>query len=138
MLKGYHFRNGNITQAQFNEKLQGYQKDQMSAVKATKDARDAILDIVKDGITKESEAVQELIQKRKDDLSLQKEYYDFQKKMNDKSKEMNKIRAELAAMEGDNSLETVAKRKLICNIQIKKNCTVIDFHCLRTLLLYQR
>lgn len=102
---------GNITQAQFNEKLQEYQKDQMSAVKATKDARDAILDIVKDGITKESEAVQELIQKRKDDLSLQKEYYDFQKKMNDKSKEMNKIRAQIAAMEGDNSLETVAKRK---------------------------
>ena len=102
---------GNITQVQFNEKLQEYQKDQMSAVKATKDARDAILDIVKDGITKESEAVQELIQKRKDDLSLQKEYYDFQKKMNDKSKEMNKIRAQIAAMEGDNSLETVAKRK---------------------------
>lgn len=102
---------GNITQAQFNEKLQEYQKDQMSAVKATKDARDAILDIVKDGITKESEAVQELIQKRKDDLSLQKEYYDFQKKMNDKSKEMNKIRSQIAAMEGDNSLETVAKRK---------------------------
>ena len=102
---------GNITQAQFNEKLQEYQKDQMSAVKATKDARDAILDLVKDGITKESEAVQELIQKRKDDLSLQKEYYDFQKKMNDKSKEMNKIRSQIAAMEGDNSLETVAKRK---------------------------
>ena len=102
---------GNITQAQFNEKLQEYQKDQMSAVKATKDARDAILDLIKDGITKESEAVQELIQKRKDDLSLQKEYYDFQKKMNDKSKEMNKIRAQIAAMEGDNSLETVAKRK---------------------------
>lgn len=102
---------GNISQAQFNEKLQGYQKDQMSAVKATKDARDAILDLIKDGITKESEAVQELIQKRKDDLSLQKEYYDFQKKMNDKSKEMNKIRAQIAAMEGDNSLETVAKRK---------------------------
>ena len=102
---------GNISQAQFNEKLQEYQKDQMSAVKATKDARDAILDLVKDGITKESEAVQELIQKRKDDLSLQKEYYDFQKKMNDKSKEMNKIRSQIAAMEGDNSLETVAKRK---------------------------
>ena len=102
---------GNISQAQFNEKLQEYQKDQMSAVKATKDARDAILDLVKDGITKKSEAVQELIQKRKDDLSLQKEYYDFQKKMNDKSKEMNKIRAQIAALEGDNSLETVAKRK---------------------------
>lgn len=103
---------GNITQSQFNEKLQEYQKDQMGAVKATKDVRDAILDLVKDGIIKESESVQELIQKRKDDLSLQKEYYDFQKKMNDKSKEMNKIRAELAAIDGnDDSVEIQQRRK---------------------------
>lgn len=109
---------GNISQAQFNEKLQEYQKDQMSAVKTTKEARDTILDLIKDGITKESEAVQELIQKRKDDLSLQKEYYDFQKKMNNKSKEMNKIRAQIAALEGDNSLEAIAKRKkLISQLQ---------------------
>lgn len=102
---------GRVTQAQFNEKLQEYQKDQMSAVKATKEARDAILDLVKDGIKKQSEATQELIQTRKDDLSVQKEYYDFQKKMNNKSKEMNKIRAQIAALEGDNSLEAIAKRK---------------------------
>lgn len=103
---------GNITQAQFNEKLQEYQKDQMSVIKATKDARDAILDLIKDGITKKSEAIQELIQKRKDDLLLQKEYYDFQKKMNDKSKEMNKIRAELAAIDGnDDSVEIQQRRK---------------------------
>lgn len=102
---------GRVTQAQFNEKLQEYQKDQMSAVKATKEARDAILDLVKDGIKKQSEATQELIQTRKDDLSVQKEYYDFQKKMNNKSKEMNRIRAQIAALEGDNSLEAIAKRK---------------------------
>lgn len=103
---------GELTQAQFTERLQEYQKDQMSAVKATKDARDAILDLIKDGITKQYEATQELIQKRKDDLSLQKEYYDFQKKMNNKSKEMNKIRAELAAIDGnDNSVEVQQRRK---------------------------
>lgn len=103
---------GELTQAQFTERLQEYQKDQMSAVKATKDARDAILDLIKDGIKKQSEATQELIQKRKDDLSLQKEYYDFQKKMNNKSKEMNKIRAELAAIDGnDDSVEVQQRRK---------------------------
>ena len=101
-----------LTQAQFTERLQEYQKDQMSAVKATKDARDAILDLVKDGIKKQSEAMQDLIQTRKDDLSVQKEYYDFQKKMNNKSKEMNKIRAELAAIDGnDDSVEVQQRRK---------------------------
>lgn len=103
---------GELTQAQFTERLQEYQKDQMSAVKATKDARDAILDLVKDGIKKQSEAMQDLIQTRKDDLSVQKEYYDFQKKMNNKSKEMNKIRAELAAIDGnDDSVEVQQRRK---------------------------
>lgn len=103
---------GELTQAQFTERLQEYQKDQMSAVKATKESRDAILDLVKDGIKKQSEAMQDLIQTRKDDLSVQKEYYDFQKKMNNKSKEMNKIRAELAAIDGnDDSVEVQQRRK---------------------------
>lgn len=103
---------GELTQAQFTERLQEYQKDQMSAAKATKESRDAILDLVKDGIKKQSEAMQDLIQTRKDDLSVQKEYYDFQKKMNNKSKEMNKIRAELAAIDGnDDSVEVQQRRK---------------------------
>lgn len=103
---------GELTQAQFTERLQEYQKDQMSAVKATKESCDAILDLVKDGIKKQSEAMQDLIQTRKDDLPVQKEYYDFQKKMNNKSKEMNKIRAELAAIDGnDDSVEVQQRRK---------------------------
>lgn len=83
----------------------------MDAVSATKTARDAIIDLIKDGIEKETDAMDELISKRKDDLDKQKEYYDFQKKMNDQSKDMNKVRAQLAALEGDDSLEATAKRR---------------------------
>lgn len=106
-----NYKQGNISQADFNEQLQEYQKDQMDAVSATKTARDAIIDLIKDGIEKETDAMDELISKRKDDLDKQKEYYDFQKKMNDQSKDMNKVRAQLAALEGDDSLESTAKRR---------------------------
>ena len=110
---------GNVTQAQYNKKLQEYEKAQMDAVKAVQSARDAILDIVKDGINKETEAMEELISKRKDDLSAQKEYYDFQKKMMNQSKEMNKLRAQLAALEGDDSLEAQQKRRKL-NSQLQE------------------
>lgn len=106
-----NYKQGNISQADFNEQLQEYQKDQMDAVSATKTARDAIIDLIKDGIEKETDAMDELISKRKEDLDKQKEYYDFKKKMNDQSKEMNKVRAQLAALEGDDSLEATAKRR---------------------------
>lgn len=106
-----NYKQGNISQADFNEQLQEYQKDQMDAVSATKTARDAIIDLIKDGIEKETDAMDELISKRKDDLDKQKEYYDFQKKMNDQSKDMNKVRAQLAALEGDDSIEATAKRR---------------------------
>ena len=103
--------NGEITQADYNEQLKEYESAQMDAVNSAKDYKDAILDVVKNGIEKQTEAMDELIQKRKEDLSLQKEYYDFQKEMNDKSKDMNSIRAQIAALEGDDSLEAEQKRK---------------------------
>lgn len=103
--------NGNITQDKYNEQLQEYQKNQMDAIKSAKSAKDAILDLVKNGIEKETEAMDKLISKRKEDLSKQKEYYDFQKTMTDKSKEINKVRAQLASLEGDNSLEALSKRR---------------------------
>lgn len=103
--------NGDISQAEYNELLREYQRDQMEAVKATKDAKDAIINLIKNGIEKQTEAMEKLIQKRKDALSLQKEYYDFQKEMEDKSSEMNKIKAQINALSGDDSLEAQQKRR---------------------------
>lgn len=108
-------KNGDITQANYTKQLREYQKAQLDAIKTVKSAKDAILDMVKEGIEKETEAMEELIQKRKDNLSTQKEYYDFQKKMSNQSKEMNKIRAEMAAIEGDDRLEAQMRLKSLRN-----------------------
>lgn len=105
------YKNGDLTQAQYNERLKEYQKGQLDAVKATQDARDAILDLVKDGIEKATEAMEEYIDKRKEALDKEKEYYDFQKQMSNQSTEINKIRSQIAVLEGDDSLEATAKRR---------------------------
>lgn len=97
--------NGNITQNDYNELLKEYEKSQMDAVSAVKSYKDAIIDVIKNGIEKETEAMEELISKRKEDLDMQKEYYDFQKEMSDKSSEINRIKAQISAISGSDSLE---------------------------------
>ncbi len=104
-------KNGNITQAQYNEKLQEYQKGQIDAAKSTKAAKDAILDLVKNGIDKQTEATEKLISKRNEDLQKMKESNDYQKNMADKSKEINAVKAQIAALEGNDSKEAIAQKK---------------------------
>lgn len=104
-------KNGNITQAQYNEKLQEYQKGQMDAAKSAKSAKDAILDLVKNGIENQTEAMEKLINKRKEELQKMKEADDYQKNMADRSKEINAIKAQIAALEGNDSKEAVAQKK---------------------------
>lgn len=104
-------KNGNLTQAQYNKKLQEYQKGQIDAAKSTKSAKDAILDLVKNGIDKQTESMEKLISKRKEDLQKMKESNDYQKNMADKSKEINAVKAQIAALEGNDSKEAIAKKK---------------------------
>lgn len=112
-------KNGNITQAQYNEKLQEYQKGQMDAAKSAKSAKDAILDLVKNGIEKQTEAMEKLINKRKEELQKMKEADDYQKNMADRSKEINAIKAQIAALEGNDSKEAIAQKKNL-NSQLQK------------------
>lgn len=103
--------NGNITQAQYNKELQEYKKNQMDAAKATQSAKAAMLDIIRNGIEKQTEAMEKLISKRKEELQKMKEADDYQKKMADKSKEINAIKAQIASLEGNDSKEAVAQKK---------------------------
>lgn len=103
--------NGDITQAQYNKELQEYKKSQMDAVKATQSAKNAILDIVRNGIEKQTEAMDKLISKRKEELRKMKEADDYQKNMADKSKEINAIKAQIAALDGNDSKEAIAQKK---------------------------
>lgn len=104
-------KNGNISQAQYNEQLREYQQSQMDAVAATKDARDAILDLVREGINKETEAMEDLISKRKEALQAQRDADNYAKNVADKQKEINMIQAQINALDGNDSMSAEAERR---------------------------
>ncbi len=83
-------------------------KLQQESILAAEDEKQAIKDLVEDGINKQLEATQELIDKRKEALSAEKELHDYQKNIREKTKEISSLEKQMAAYAGDDSEETKA------------------------------
>lgn len=111
--------NGNISQEQYNEELKDYKSAQQDAISSVKEYRDAILDLVKDGINRETEAMQKLVDQRKSDLQAQKDAADYAKSLRDQTASINKLQAQIAALEGDDSASAQAQLRNLRN-QLKE------------------
>lgn len=112
------FAEGKYSQDEYREKLQELKENQWDAIDSYESAKDALVDlnktriqVVKDGLQKEIDAYEELIQKRKEDLNSQKEAYDWENQVKDHADEIDRIQRQIDAMEGDNSAAAVAQRK---------------------------
>lgn len=110
---------GNVTQEQYDEQLKELNEGRWEAVSSVKQYRDAILDLVRDGIDKETEAMQKLVDTRKDDLQAQKDADDYAKTLREKNQSINKIKAQIAALEGDDSASAKAQIRNLQN-QLKE------------------
>ena len=102
---------GVINEQEYQDELLDLQKSQRDAAESVKKYKDEIISLIKDGINAETEAFQELIEARKKDLSKQKEADDYAKNIADKTKEINRVRAQVAALSGDDSQATKARIK---------------------------
>ena len=102
---------GVINEQEYQDELLDLQKSQRGAVESVKKYKDEIISLVKDGINAETEAFQKLIDARQKDLSKQKEADDYAKNIADKTKDINRIRAQVAALSGDDSQATKARIK---------------------------
>jgi len=87
------------------EELLGLQQD---SILAAEDEKQAIVDMVRDGIEIELEALKELIDAYTDALDSAKDLYDYQKKVKDQTSEISSLQKQLAAYENDTSEETRA------------------------------
>ena len=76
------------------------------AIKGYQSERSAIVNLVSDGYNAMSEALDNLIDKRKEAISSEKNLYDYQKSITEKTKSLAKLRKQLDAIQGDNSEET--------------------------------
>lgn len=88
---------------------------QQESIIAAEDEKEAIRDLVEEGIKKQLEALDELIDKYLDVIDSQKEMYDYQKKIDSQQKEVNSLEKQLSAYAGDDSEEGNAKRQQLRN-----------------------
>lgn len=82
---------------------------QRESISASESEKDAIKDMVEEGINKELDALQKLIDKRNEALESAKDLYDYQKKIAEQTKNITDIQKQLSAYEGDTSEESKAK-----------------------------
>nr|DAY09257.1 MAG TPA: Growth arrest-specific protein [Caudoviricetes sp.] len=82
---------------------------QQEAILNAEDEKNAIKDMVENGIDKELDSLQNLIDKRNDALDAAKDLYDYQKKIKESTKDIADLEKQMAAYQGDASEETKAK-----------------------------
>ena len=105
------------TEEEYIDKLDELKDGQYDAIQSYNDSKDAIVDLnkervdaIKNGIDKEIEAYEKLIDKKKEELDAESDLYDFQKKVRESSKDIADIERQLAALSSDNSASARAKR----------------------------
>lgn len=84
-------------------------KLQQESILAAEDEKQAIVDMVEEGIKVELDSLKELIDTYEDSLSSAKDLYDYQKKIADKTSDIATLQKQLSAYENDVSEETRAK-----------------------------
>ena len=82
---------------------------QHDSILAAEGEKQAIIDLVEEGINLELESVKELIDSYVDALDNAKSLYDYQNKINDQTSKISALRKQLWAYENDGSEETRAK-----------------------------
>jgi len=80
-------------------------KLQQESISAAEDERDAIIDLVHNGIDKQLDALKTLIDQYNDSLSSAKSLHDYQAKIEEQSKNIASLEKQLSAYSGDTSEE---------------------------------
>lgn len=78
---------------------------QQDVILSANEEKQAMIDLARDGYNAVLESLQELIDKRKEDLNSAKELYEYQQKIEEKTKNISSIKKQLSVVENDNSEE---------------------------------
>lgn len=89
------YDNGSITQEEYNSKLSEYTNAQLSAVKATKEAEDAILQFRKTAIQEQIDDYNKLIEAKKKSRDEDKSYEEYLAQIEEKQKNISTLQAKI-------------------------------------------
>ena len=90
---------------QYNKMVDAHQ----DAVLAANKEKQAILDLIEDGYKAQLEAIQKVIDKKKEQLNMEKNLYDYQKSITEKTKNIASLEKQQVSLADDDSEETMAK-----------------------------
>ena len=90
---------------QYNDRVKAHQ----DAILAAEDEKQSILDLIEDGYNAQLDALQRLIDKKKDQLNAEKNLYDYQKSISEKADNISSLEKQKLAYEGDTSEEAMSK-----------------------------
>ena len=86
-----------------------YLQKQRESIEAAEEEKDAIKDLISDGIEKELDYLKKLIDKYTDALDSAKDLRDYQESIEEKSKNISSLQKQLAAYQGDDSEENKSR-----------------------------
>lgn len=101
---------GLITQDEYNSMLYEYTSAQESAVLASKESRDAILSLVKEGIQAEIDAKKKLVDETKAALEAEQDLHDYQESIAEKSSNISKLERQIAALSNSTDRADIAQK----------------------------
>ncbi len=104
------YENGSLTQAEYNEKLNEYTNAQLSAVKATKEAEQAILQFRYNAIQAQIDDMNNLIAAKKKALQTEKEYQDYLESISEKQTDINNLQAKIDELSLSTDRKDIAQR----------------------------
>lgn len=104
------YENGSLTQAEYNEKLNEYTNAQLSAVKATKEAEQAILQFRYNAIQAQIDDMNNLIAAKKKALQTEKEYQDYLESISEKQSDINNLQAKIDELSLSTDRKDIAQR----------------------------
>ena len=112
------YENGELSEEQYQERLSELVSGQQDAIQSYEGAKDGIIelneariDAIKDGIEKEIEAYEDLIDLKKEELDAERDLYDFRKNVQKQSKDIATLERRIAALSGSTSASDIAERR---------------------------
>ena len=105
------YTKGTITIEEYNEKMQNLNDKQWESVDAYNAAKKAIIELRKKGIEEEIDALENLYDARKKAWEQEKDQHDWEKTVSENETNINKLKAQIAELQNDNSLAGIKKRK---------------------------
>lgn len=97
------------SQKELNEAINNTYDNWKDTISSAYDYETKIVDSMKDKYQSQLDLMQELISKKKEALSLEKDLHDYQNTITEKTTNINNLKSQIAAYQGDTSLEGMAK-----------------------------